>query len=248
MNSEAPKGLKLVVQTVVTALASSSALVDPAVGVAAATAAPTAMAGLEEALAYVQRRRQLRQGLVLDAAARREDLTAGQLIAAMSADAESEELLLRTLSAAGDAALADKLIALAIALAEGVGAGPEEKQWEIDFVRALADLGSHHVQLLRKFTQSATELGLAHAAQAPDPPVLQLNEGQLGRVAGLPNLSPMLGTLQRHGLLAPVSHGGGMSLSVGAAPTTWRITPFGQDFLDRLNSIGAAARQVTASN
>ena len=162
------------------------------------------------------------------------------LFARLQGTPDREELLLRTLRAAGEASAEHKLVALAKSLASWSAGTAEQVQWESVFVRVIADLDGVHIDLLDKFRWSAKRLGLGEGDPAFDTPPTSLNGVELEMV--VPHLKEIvdsvLATLVRHGLLAystqtAVTYGGGTAL-----PATWALTSFGADLLDRLELVG----------
>jgi hypothetical protein len=223
---------------VATAVAGLAA-VDPAAGIAAAGLAPVALAGTKAVLERIGARWNARAGSVLAVAAKTAKIDVDELRGRLEAAPEREELLLRTLTAAGNAAAREKLIAYALALANGAMTGdPNEVMWETTFVRTLDDLDATHLDLLRRFTWTSNELGLGNGGAEFDNVPSTLNTHQVEMVSkDLPNLPALLAVLQRHGLLSSETAGGG-SFGGGGGASHWKLTTFGQDFLDRLGAIG----------
>jgi uncharacterized membrane protein YgcG len=224
------------VDTVVAACAASLALVAPVIGAAASTAVPAISAGLKAALGRVARRREVRAATVLDAAANEAGLSVEALLGRLEADPQREELLLRTLTAARETASVDKLVALALALANGATAADEDVTWERTFVGVLADLDASHVELLRRFTRTLTELGMGTGHDLDQTPA-QLNQTQI-LASDIPNLPYAVASLQKGGLIQGQASGGGAMLGGGGAATRWEATEFGHQVVNRLTEIG----------
>ena len=224
------------VETVVAATAGSLALIDPIAGVAAAGSAPALAAAVNAVLDRVAARANRRAASVLRGAAEALGTDVSDLQERLHSDPSREQLLLRTLGAAENAPLREKLCAYALALARGsIGDGPQVA-WETTFVRALDDLDPSHLALLDRFTWSSNRLGLGDGSSDFDRVPEALNPTQLERIANdLENLPALLATLQRHGLVASQSTGGG---NLGGSGTVlWSLTSFGRAFLGRLAEI-----------
>lgn len=237
--------VEIATEVVVSASAAALGVVNPAAGVAAAAAVPVVFAGVKDVLDRIHGRRIFRRSAVLAAAAKQAGIDADELTRRLESDPEREELLLRTLVAAGEAPLREKLIAYAVALANGTTTDDRHRvAWETAFVRALDDLDSDHLTLLDRFTRTATQLGLAATGTEPDPVMNTLNETQIEMVASdVANPPATVAVLQRHGLIAARTSGGG-TFGGGGGSTHWYITAFGIAFLERLDSIGEALRET----
>jgi hypothetical protein len=157
-------------------------------------------------------------------------------------------MLIKALKAAQDSALDGKLLLLAQSLGEVASSEDADVIGETAFVRALDECDVAHCAVLVTFTRTANEIGLGNGSSDFDAPAMgSLNYAQLGRV--LPALAPLLdqllGTLQRHGLVRERSSGGGMSFSGGYSAgnlSLWEITPLGQTFVARLESLAGHGR------
>ncbi len=177
-----------------------------------------------------------RMSFVIAQAAAIAEEEAQAFLAALGEDEAKQELLVRTVRTAAESDSVPKLFAAANALARGrLADTPLTVAIESAFMRALADLETGHIQLLRKLVSSPAELGLGPSQE----PVETLNRVQIERVAGEAAvvLDPMLSVLQGHGLVRPFEARGG--LTSGAALTgAWQITSIGVEFLDRLELVG----------
>jgi hypothetical protein len=106
------------------------------------------------------------------------------LASRMEADLAREELFVRTLRAAHECSLDEKLVALATALANGAdNANGDRLTWEEAFVRALEDCDGAHLDLLRRFAQSPNQLGLGQGTPEFDAHVEQLTMVQITMIA-----------------------------------------------------------------
>lgn len=127
----------------------------------------------------------------------------------VSGTPELEELLLRTLQAAGNTTLREKIVAYSLTLANGARPDSvETTEWETAFVRVLDDLDVSHLELRRKFTMTSNELGLGNGDPEFDIVTTSLISKQVEMVASdLPMLPALLAVLQRHGLVEGLSGG-----------------------------------------
>lgn len=224
-------------------------LVNPLLGAGAVGAVPAVQAGVEAAMDKVTAWRGARASAVLRNAAELAHVDPDELIGRVATDPDREQLLVRTLEAAADSPLREKLILLAVSLAAGtVSTDTPTIQWETQFVRALDDLDGPHVELLRIFQKTSKEL---FGEEASDRVPESLNSVQLDNVAShLPNLTSLLAVLERHGLVRTFSTSGGMSFSTGRGPANYEITDFGVAFQERLAAVGqylAGAGDSTSS-
>jgi hypothetical protein len=219
-----------------------------------AAAASGALAPLvSETLGMAFDRQRFRAANVLEAAAAASGLPVGELVQRLVESAEAEELLTRTLRAAADATMSEKLVALAMSLAEVAQAENDgEVAVEAAFIRALEDCDASHIRVLRAFTSTSNELGLGDGSEAFDEPLDGLNQSQLIMV--IPDLEdllpPILAVLQRQGLVySPQSTastlGGGV---VQLEHTPWQLTPFGKDFLTRIEEVAAWIGKAAADD
>jgi hypothetical protein len=211
----------------------------PIGSVVGAAVAPVLARGLRAVFERYSRRQWARADRVLHLAAELAGIDDEELIERLRRTPEKEELLVRTVRAAAEAAVERKLVALAKSLAATTVGGDEEVQWEAVFVRALSDLDTVHINLLERFTWSANALGLGDGGPEFTTSPASLSSVQLAiAVPHLENVvDAVLATLVRHGLLAFASHtnvtyGGG-----SPAPSTWSLTPFGRTVLSRLGVI-----------
>lgn len=133
-------------------------------------------------LAAQQRRRAVH---VVEAAAEIAGVYPRELLAQFDGDADREELLLRTLRAAQESSQEARLLGLARSLAAGAVAEADAVQWEIAFVRALADVDAPHLAVLERFRWSANQLGLGDP-QNPDfdKPMIPITTRPLSGEAG----------------------------------------------------------------
>ena len=212
----------------------------PGGAIAGAAAAPVVSRVLMQLAGALGARRDARVVGVIARAAQLAGLEPAVLVQRLQASPEQEELLVRTMQAAADAAAEERLVMLATSLGHAATGTPLDAGREALFVRAIAELELLHVQLLERFTWSANALGLGDGASPEfDTPIQRLNEKVLERV--LPELgvttAPLLSALVRHGLLAystpsVATYGGG-----GSLPPVWELTAFGAAFLERLSLV-----------
>lgn len=177
---------------------------------------------------------------VIKHAAHRAGIPVEELSARLLAAPGGEDLFLKTIRAATDVALEDKLIALSQSLAS-VADNPSRVDFESQLVGVIADLEEGHFVVLSTFLSSAHDLGLGHGMRPEfTEPVRTLNLKQLERV--LPRdvfdlAEPLLAGLERHGLLHTLTFTG--TLGGGARrPDQWQITTFGEAVVKRMHDLG----------
>lgn len=195
---------------------------------------------LSGALDAIRVRWRGRATYVVQAAAKRAGIEVDALCARMQEDAVREELFIRVLRAAQESALDEKLVALALSLAQGAQGAETDTIREAGFVRVLGDLDAMHLELVRAFTQTSNQLGLGDGSAEFDSTLEALNLSQL-QIA-----FPKLGALVDPALSALEQHGLVRSLTATAAPTwgtlsttaSWRLTPFGVEFMSRMTLVG----------
>lgn len=217
---------------------------DPFAVLGVAAALPAARSAAEHVLDRLRLHRQQRAEAVLVAAAQHAKLTVDELVGRLQRSAAGEDLLTLTMRAAHDASLSAKLYALAAALANGAR-NEAGVSFESTFVRAINDLDAASVQILASFGRSANDLGLGSGGVEFDEPVNSLNSVQLATAhPGLTALlDPLLAVLQRHGLIAPITSGGGTFFGGGGQRLeTWGTTPFGEEVAARLRAIDDVVR------
>lgn len=233
----------IAVDTVVAGTASLIGLIKPDLLVGAAAAGPLASSAVGGAVEWVSTRRRRNQEYVFDFAAREAGLSLDELKRRCEQNPDLEDLLLLVLDAAADTARPEKLIAYYLALASGASMPDDEDRWQSALVRVLRDLGSEHLTLLDRFTQTSNELGLGDGSEDFDFMPEVLNEGQVEIITGdIPALPSALATLQRHGLLANASYTPGPLGGGGRPIVQWKLTDFGAQVLALLREIGNQLR------
>jgi hypothetical protein len=195
---------------------------------------------LEATRSYFVERHEARVATVIALAAKEAGETAEDLIRKLQSSPDKEDLFLRTLRAAQDAALTEKLVALAHSLKTTATTDDLPiVATETAFVRGLADVDRAHLAILRAFTQSTNELGLGNGEPDFDRVPESLNS-QAFRFA-FPKyadiLDPLLSVLNRHGLIQPVQFMPIVAVGEGQTRplTSWSITPFGRSFIERID-------------
>jgi hypothetical protein len=181
------------------------------------------------------RRQQARAAFVIAGAAKLAGLDPDEVVRRLERDEVREEVLIRTLRAAQDAALMPKLLGLAHSLASSCTTDSDaELNWESSFVAAIADCDHRHLQVLRAFQHPMVPLDLAALrAQLPEGDAL---------------IDPALAILERHGLIrGGVRAGGIMAVRVGPEDAVWTMTSFGGKFLQRMTDIAETLKQEVAS-
>lgn len=181
---------------------------------------------------------------VIQLAARRVGITPEELGERLIAVPNGEDLFLKTIRAATDVALEEKLIALSQSLA-AAAAGSSRIDFESQLVGVIADLDEAHFVLLTTFLSSANDLGLGDGVtEAFNAPVRSLNLTQFKMC--LPAdmfalVEPLLAGLERHGLVRGLTGsgmlGGGMS-----SAEQWEITAFGGAVVQRMREVGVFLR------
>ena len=220
----------------VAASAAAISISHPAGGPFLAGASPVLAAGLKSLLGRLSLRRQQRPEYVLAWFARLAHLDPAELEARCLEKPELEQLLLRILAASEQTTLPEKLVAYALSLAASVNVGNSTSQlrWETAFVEALSELDVEDLELLRR-VQDPSE---AHNHPLLDVPGT-FSEPRLRELVGDSTTLPLqIAVLQRHGLIANQTAGGGPGLMGSEARTVWRTTKFGAMFLDRLAEVG----------
>jgi hypothetical protein len=245
---DSTKGLEdviaLVADTVVAGTAAGLALLAGAgAGVAATTAAPGASMALRAGVTSIIHRRRRQAATALERAAAQSETTPLDVVTRLADSPEGLSLLASGLNAAAEAALHEKLYAVGVALGNGALYGATI-DIETLFVKALGDIEAAHIRVLRLFTQTSNELGFGDGGPDFDSQVSTLNSQQLRHAA--PDLAALLGpitaTLSRHGLIANLTAGGGSFFGGGGQRiTTFEITDFGLDCLDRLRQAPSQA-------
>jgi hypothetical protein len=207
-------------------------------GAIAAAAAGRGVRRVLDQLGVMGRRRPAH---VLALAAQQAGVPVEQLHERLAQVPGGEELLIRTLMAAAGTPAEDRLVALSLALVHAVTEGTEtEVTFESQFVAAVSDLGEAHWRVLQSFMLSQVEVdGLAYAKTQGE-----IDEGQLEVtlpwVVGL--VDPLMPGLERHGLIELVQPEARSTLGPPrprGRRRTWRMTPFGNQALERLRGVGA---------
>ncbi len=215
---------------------------SPEAGIAAAFAAPAVSARAKSALNRYTARRQAgqeaRQESVLQFAADQLGIEPEELERRCEEDSNLDELLQLVMDASADTAMREKLVAYALALADGVGSSGEPSHRQSALVRAIRDLDPQHLALLEQFTWTRIRLGLDFANEDVPP---YLDAGQVEKIGtGVAPLSSVLAVLEGHGLLAHEFVGGG-SFS-GSSRGLWQLTPFGRQVVELLRELGERLR------
>lgn len=253
------KGQRIEIDTAIdvvagTAGATIGALVAGLPGAVMGSAAGSLTRGaLAKAAATIRESREARAEFVVDKAAELGGVSSEELLERLASDPERQGLLVASLQAAQDAGTLEKLLALAGSLAAASFTAEEATfHWQLSFIRALGDLETPHVEVLRTFTKSSYDNNLATRPTDGEPevpgflePSLTLNLGQVKMA--IPDLAPLLdsivATLVRHGLVAERTSSGGMSFSGGGGGPrnpTLQITDFGLEFLARLDLVASS--------
>lgn len=208
--------LELATQITIASLTGLASLVSVYAGAAAVAFAPVALAFANAAVRRIGRRRIEHATETLMDGAEAARLPVAEFIEKAASDDRRQELLVRALTAAQDAAWRNKRRALGRALAAGVMGDDARINEELLFVRAVDDIDEMDIRLLGRL---ASRPGTATDIAQMDP----------GLGDGLPAL---LGNLELHGLIAS-----SMSVPPGGAvtpPAFYSITGLGQKFLARL--------------
>ncbi len=141
-------------------------------------------------------------------------------------DDRRHELLARTLTIAQDTALRDKRRALGRALAAGVMGDDAKIDYELLFIRAVADVDEMHIRLLSRM-------------RATGPPAGKLGWDLMDIMNADPGLmiaaSALLSALELHGLVARTVSTRIIPSATGTQ-TVYNVTPGGEAFLDRLTA------------
>jgi hypothetical protein len=216
----------------------AAAVIDPALGIVAAGSVPVMVAGAQDVLGVLDRRRERRQASVLAIAAAVDEVAVGTLVHELERTVGGEDLLVRTLEAAGSTSQREKLIAYAVALRSGIAGDADAIARETTFVRALDDMDLHHVELLRRFTKTWTDLSLEPEKGFGFDIPARFRVSHLDKVAsGMQNPPALLAVLQRHGLVASYTKQLESYADTNDTPVVG-ISQFGLDFLRRLDEIG----------
>lgn len=211
--------------------------VGPAGAIAGAATAPVVSRVVAQFVRSVRAAGRARAASVIARAAHLAGLEPAVLAQRLQASPEHEELLVRTMRAAADAAADEKLVMLATSLGRAAQGTPIDAGREALFVRVIADLDLLHIHVLQRFGSSPVSVPLNSQS-------LELALPDLGESA-----APVLATLVRHGLLAystpsvSGAYGGG-----GLTTAVWEVTPFGKAFLDRLALVMALLRLPEGSD
>ncbi len=234
-----PKRLDVAMEGLVAGIAGLVGLISPDAGVAAAFATPAAVAGAKDALSRFYNRQQARQASVLRFAAQQAGIEPEELERRCEEDSRLDELLQVVMAASADTAMRKKLVAYALALADGVKSSGEPSYWQSALVNAMRDLDHQHLALLERFTWTRARLGLDFANDEVAP---YLDAGQVEQIgADIAPLSSVLAVLLGHGLLEQEFVGGGMAFR-GTSRGLWRLTPFGAQVLELLRDLGERLR------
>lgn len=164
------------------------------------------------------------------------------------ADSTSKEFLLATaLQAAADSALEDKIVALGKVLADGLRGDDALVDTTTMLASAFGDIERQHVRVLGYLAGETSRFGLPAPPGRPGTPVtlvefLDANPGYRT------SISAIVATLERHGVIRTegeplkskdlvwsTNHMGSIQLRY-----RYRITPFGDELLDRLREAGEA--------
>jgi hypothetical protein len=174
-------------------------------------------------------------------AAQRAAITVPELSQRLLEVPGGEDLFLKTIRAATDVALDDKLIALSQSLASAVSES-SPITFESQLVGVIADLDVSHFVVLDYLLTSANDLGFSKSDVTD--PVKTLNMVQLKMFAPqdiVELAEPLFAGLERHGLVNGLTFSGGIG---GGSPIRdqWEITTFGEAVVERMRTIGAFLR------
>lgn len=206
-------------------------------GLAGALATPAVEQALTVAVSAIRDRRERRVKRVLSMAAKAAGISPQDLLSRLNEDPLREDLLVRTLTAAQDSALTEKLVALAISLVVGAKSdSSDEVAWESSFVRTLSELDASHLELLKAFPRYQDDPDSEHFRERSG----ELNLMQLRAL--LPALSdildPTLATIERHGLVRALSSAAAPTYAQLSQADAFRLTVFGSGFLGRMKVVG----------
>lgn len=201
--------------------------------------------GLQALGEHYRRKQEARASFVIAKAATLAGVEVSEIVQGLTTDPKREELLLRTLRAAEDAALAEKLLAFAHTLANGYQNDSDEViAWESIFVHVLEDCSVAHLDILRTFLQTENQLGLGDGSTTFDKAPEAINREQLRTVRPEYDsfIDSLVSKLESHGLLQGATSTSGMGFSLGPKNVTYRITPFGRQFLERISMVQESLR------
>lgn len=216
----------LVRNAVVATLTAGAGLVGPDVGAAATALAPFFEVALARFAKATHLRRVNNASGTLQHAIDAQAASAEVFLEKAMGDDRRAELLTRALVIAQDTALRAKRRALGRALAAGVTAGSDaEIDAELLFIRAVADIDMPHILVLRLLDTERPLPGemsgnVFHAGWSPAKIAT--------RISG--NLTPVLATLELHGLITS----GQSSTPWQSAQSAYQITGAGEQLLSRL--------------
>lgn len=130
---------------------------------AAALVTPAVEQALTAAWSGMRDRRDRRVKHVLGMAAKAAETSPKALLSRLNEEPLREDLLIRTLTAAQDSTLTEKLAALAISLVVGTRTeSATELVWETSFVRTLSELDTSHLDLLKVFPRDQEDPDSVH--------------------------------------------------------------------------------------
>jgi hypothetical protein len=223
----------LAVRSVVAIMTGGAGLAGPEAGAAATALTPLMEAGLSRIFETLSNRRRLYAAeTLLDGADAFGAITDEEFLGFVEqaiADPVRQELLARTLIIAQDAARRDKRRALGRALAAGVEGDGARVDQELLFIRVLDDLDESHTRLLALMNSTPPHLastGYADARVWMPWSICRADPG-LGE-----SVYALLLALQRHGLIW--SSGESYHVPGGGMEEEYRITPYGEWFLQRI--------------
>jgi hypothetical protein len=214
----------------------------PGGSIIGAAVGPVIDAAVDAALDRLGRRVMERPGYVLDRAAKIAGIHPRELEERLAQRPETDELLIRVVRAAMEAAQDERLVALALSLAKATEKDAETT-FEMEFVAAVGGLSLHHFRLLERFTWTARDLGQTVEERGPQ---LRLDEApddletrDLERVfsEGQDVLRPVLSGLERFGLIQAATLPAWQGEGRNVFPLRWQITAFGKSALQRFQIV-----------
>ena len=205
---------------------------------AASAAVPVVATTAESAVDWLLGRGRKRQRYVFQWAAEAAGMDPEELARRCEADPSLEELLLKVMDAAEDTATRERLVLYALALASGARS-TETHRWEAALVDAVKDLRVEHFIFLERFAQALRKNPVTGAPRTAGLWFrFALDERTLQQIGpDLPSLPSIIAALERHGLVARRSAGGGTAFRGGPQPAMWDLTAFGQAVLGLLQDL-----------
>src|SRR5579884_287330 len=221
-------GLEIAAQTIAASVAAGASLRSPELGAAAIFLTPMTESILRQAIGALGSRRRRHVGEALIAAANARSETVDDLITRALEDEGSQELFVRVATAAQDAALREKRVALGRALAAGLDGAETAINDELLFVRAIADLDGPHIQLLHRMSEPREGTGQMAGHTLFDGWTVDNLTAEVPALAQ--HLPSLLATLAQHGLITSQLQ----QTFVGVGPPMYAISAQGRLCLERL--------------